>query len=65
MQTDRLSQKKTMLDKYNQQFEAHQDDEIKPKKGLTTDLADCASKVIGEVAMKVCFALTLAFCIGC
>jgi hypothetical protein len=28
-------------------------------------LTDCVTKVVGEVAMKVCFALTVAFCIGC
>lgn len=35
------------------------------QKGLKKDLTDCVTKVVGEVAMKVCFALTVAFCIGC
>ncbi|CAK72728.1 unnamed protein product (macronuclear) [Paramecium tetraurelia] len=54
-----------MTERYNEQYEINKETDIKMQKGLKKDLTDCVTKVVGEVAMKVCFALTVAFCIGC
>ncbi|CAD8054334.1 unnamed protein product [Paramecium sonneborni] len=54
-----------MTERYNEQYEINKETEIKMQKGLKKDLTDCVTKVVGEVAMKVCFALTVAFCVGC
>ncbi|CAD8136301.1 unnamed protein product [Paramecium octaurelia] len=54
-----------MTERYNEQYEINKEADIKMQKGLKKDLTDCVTKVVGEVAMKVCFALTVAFCIGC
>ena len=54
-----------MTQRYDEQYEINKECEIKTQKGIKKDLTDCVTKVVGEVAMKVCFALTVAFCIGC
>jgi tartrate dehydratase alpha subunit/fumarate hydratase class I-like protein len=54
-----------MTQRYDEQYEISKEGEIKVSKGIKKDLTDCVTKVVGEVAMKVCFALTVAFCIGC
>lgn len=54
-----------MTAKYDEHYEANKENEIKISKGIKTDLTECVTKVVGEVAIKLCFALTVAFCIGC
>lgn len=54
-----------MTQRYDEQYETSKDSELKQPKGIKKELTDCVTKVVGEVAMKVCFALTVAFCIGC